>query len=121
MTFSFSGPSLASLGPSMLGAIFVGEVYSAVAGTNRQPIKILMVKEIADWAFYEVASAFSQNIPQNKAKIYAVTNLTVNIATLIVLRRLQLIGNMGTVIFSSFMAIEMICKQVDFPKYRADP
>jgi hypothetical protein len=120
MTCSFSGPSVGGLYSSLVGAMFVGVVYSSIAKTNRLPALILMKREVANWALYQFACGWTgKPSSQRRAKIYAATNLTVNIVTLMVLRRLQLIGQMGTAVFTSLMAIEMACQWVNFSHYRA--
>lgn len=117
MTFSFSGPAAYGLVPAVAGSLFLGYVYTNLAHTNDSPILILMGREIAGRFFYGIASNFASD-SRGEAKIYAATNLIVNIATLIVFRRLQLIGNIGTAVFAGLMAIEMACKWADFSKYR---
>lgn len=120
MTFSFSGPSAGGLYSSLMGAMLVGVVYSSIAKTNRLPALILMEREVANWALYQFACSWvGKPCPKKRARIYATTNLTVNLVTLIALRRLQLIGQMGTAFFASLMAIEMTCQWVNFSHYRA--
>ncbi len=118
MTFSFSGPTLQGLVGGFAGAICLGTVYSSIANTNKRPIDILVGKEIADFVLYHFFSAFVDDVPRARAKVYAVTNLTVNVATLVVFRRLQLIGQVGTAVFCSLMAIEMTFKYANFKKYQ---
>lgn len=120
MSFSFDGPS-PTLYQAIAGGMIVGALYSAIAKTSSLSIVIFAVRELADSMFYRLASIFFQpSNDRNKAKIYAATNLTVNVGTLLALRRLEFIGKLGTQIFLGIMAIEMTCKFADFSKYRVD-
>ncbi len=117
---SFSGPS-PDLYYAVAGGALIGGLYSAIVKTNGWPIAIFAIREVADYIFYALAK-IKMNPPSDRscAQLYAVTNLTVNVATLLVLRQMQLIGNIGTAIFASLMAIEVACKCADFSKYRID-
>lgn len=119
---SFSGPSHLHLPLAMAGSYMIGELYQAIAMTNTLPSLILVIREIADWIFYRLAiTLFRPFHDRCRAQIYAATNLTVNIATLGVFLRLQLIGKIGTQICIGIMTIEMVCKCLDFSKYRVHP
>jgi hypothetical protein len=127
MTYTFSGPSILGLYPTVFGALVVGGVCHAFADTANSSSKtsglfivILMVRETIDLFFYEIGCVFSQaSTSRKKAQVYAVTNLTVNMMTLFASRRVELIGNIGTAAFATLMAIEMACKWCDFSKYQA--
>jgi hypothetical protein len=120
MDFSFSGPSLIGLIPALAGAVCIGGVYCALTNTSALVVSVLIVREIADWAFYRLAAFFGKaQDGRSKAKVYAVTNLSVNLAALIALRYLELIANLGTLIFASLMVLELACKYADFTKYHA--
>lgn len=126
MNTSFSGPSLWGVPVSFAGALLVVEVYSSLAKMCAEPInkvlvlKVLTLRVIADHALYALTSSllsYAKNSEVN-AKIYAATNLLVNLTTLVALRHLQVIANRGTTIFAALIAVEMICKYHDFFKYR---
>jgi hypothetical protein len=121
MSFSFSGPS-PDLSYAMAGGAVVGVLYSTIiAKTNPWPIPIFVMRELADSLFYHLARiGLRPPNDRSAAQLYVITNLTANVATLLVLRQMELIGNIGTVVFASLMAIEMICKCADFSKYRID-
>lgn len=123
MAFTFSGPSCSGLYPAIFGGIVVGAVYSAIAKTNGLPILVFMVRELADCVFYKIAMTLGshKDNARRNAKIYAVTNLMINAATLIVLYRLQLIAVKGITIFAALMSIELACKVVDISKYHVRP
>ena len=122
MNFSFSGPSCARLPYSMGGAAFVGIVLDF--SIFKKDIKglflsALIVREVADLILYQLVSSLAKETPRIQAKVYTATNLTVNMITLMVLRRLHVIGTIGTLAFSSLIAIEMTCKIANFSHYRS--
>jgi hypothetical protein len=120
MTFSFSGPDPDIFWPAW-GGMMIGAAYSTIANTNQLPVVIFVIRELADWILYRLAIVLSnQPVDRTCAKIYAATNLTVNVATLCLLRQMNLIGQIGTRIFLGVMALEMMCKYADFSKYRVD-
>jgi hypothetical protein len=121
MSFSFSGPDPDIIW-SACGGMAIGAIYTAVAKTNQYPVVIFAAKELADWILYRLAFILSnQPVDRTCAKIYAATSLTVNVATLCLLRQMTLIGKVGTQIFLGAMALELACKCADFSKYRVDP
>jgi hypothetical protein len=129
MTYTFSGPSILGFYPPVtaFGAVVIGGLYHAFTDTadssNQKKglvVVILMVRETIDFLFYQIGCVFSRaSSSRKKAQVYAGTNLTVNIMTLFALRRLELIGNVGTAVFATLIAIEMACKWFDFSKYQA--
>ena len=116
-------PFLLRPSPFYPGWVVVGAVYSAIAKTNGLPILVFMVREIADCAFYKIAMTLGshRDNARRNAKIYAVTNLMINAATLMVLYRLQLIAIKGIAIFAALMSVELACKFFDLSKYRTWP
>jgi hypothetical protein len=121
MTFAFSGPS-PNLFLAINGGMLIGGLYSTIAKTNPLPILIFAIRELADYILYRLAEIISHaSDDRSRAKVYAVTNLTVNVATLLLLRQLDLIGRIGTQIFLGLMAIETACKYADFSLYRVNP
>lgn len=120
MTHSFSGPSLLGLIPSWAGAVLIGGVYSSIARINyERPIVILLNRATLDALAYNfLRYKFDETRPKNLAMMYAITNLTVNCATLIIFRMANLIGKIGTIFFIALMAIELTCKCLDLKYYR---
>ena len=120
MSYSFSGPSIAGLFPAVAGAALVGAVYQALGQTNSSPIYLLMIREAADFALYQFIASYVE-VPRSQAMLYAATNLTVNLATLALFRQKQLIGMAGTAVLIFLMGVELLCKTLDFGKYRDSP
>lgn len=120
MSYSFSGPSIAGLFPALAGAALVGAVYQSLAQTNSSPIYLLMIREVADFALYQFASNYV-DVPRSQAVLYAATNLLINLGTLALFRQKQLIGMVGTALLIFLMGVELLCKTLDFGKYRSSP
>lgn len=121
MSFSFEGPSTDIIFATW-GGMLLGGFYSDLAKTNQLPALIFATRELADWILFRSAVLLS-NSPCDRtcAKIYAFTNLTVNMGTLCLLRKMDLIGQIGTSIFLGLMALEMACKYADLSRYRVEP
>jgi hypothetical protein len=100
----------------MAGAFCIGTVYKVVVDVP-SPATILMCREAADFALYQLSTYFVES-SRGKAAIYAFTNLSIGFATLSVLRRKEIIGFLGTAFFLSLMGVEFFCKVSDFSKYR---
>ena len=98
----------------------VGAVYQSLAQTNSLPIYLLMIREVADFALYQFASTYV-DVPKSQAMLYAATNLMINLATLALFRQKQLIGMTGTALLIFLMGVELLCKTLDFGKYRSSP
>lgn len=113
----FSGPSWNNLLKSTIGAGIVGGIYDELSQTSGLTIFILVIREIADCIFYNLATLYATEA-ETKAKVYAFTNITVNVGTLWMMRRARLIANIGTAVFAALMAIELVFKWADFVKYR---
>ncbi len=113
----FSGPSWNNLLESTVGAGVVGGIYTELSQTNGLAVPILIMRELVDCVFYNLATLYATEA-ETKAKVYAFTNITVNLATLWIMRRARLIANIGTAVFAALMAVELACKWVDFAKYR---
>ena len=121
MTYSFSGPALSGLIPSVTGAILIGGLYSSIAQTNLEPISLLISRAVLDFFTYDWIRNMNPEVsPRTQAKIYAATNLTVNFGILIIFRQAQLIGALGAAFFLSLMGLELYCKCRNFSKYRAE-
>lgn len=120
MSYSFSGPTVAGLFPAVAGAALVGVVYQALAQTNSSPIYLLVIREVADFALYQFVSTYVE-VPRSQAMLYAATNLAVNLGTLALFRQKELIGMAGTAVLIFLMGVELLCKTLDFGKYRSSP
>lgn len=116
---NFSGPSWDGLiFHSIIGASIVGVMFDLIVKPNRSSIQIFQIREIADLVLYELVSFLYGTSEKKKAMIYSITNLTVNVGMMALMRRLQLISNIGSAVFASIIAIEMTCKWSDFSKYK---
>jgi hypothetical protein len=121
MTYSFSGPTLSGLVPSIGGAILIGGLYSSIAQTSLEPINLLFARAVLDFFTYDWIKNMNPEMgPRTQAKIYAVTNVTVNLGILIIFRQAQLIGAIGGAFFLSLMGLELYCKCLNFSKYRVE-
>lgn len=127
MDYTFKGPSMSiyQVGLSFLGAACVGGIYAIAKElpTERAalPFSFLVIRELADRVLYNFLSlGLKEDKNARKcAEIYALTNLSVNIVTLVAFYRNQLIGKIGVIVCSAFITFEMLCKVTDFPRYRA--
>ncbi|WP_068466805.1 hypothetical protein [Candidatus Protochlamydia phocaeensis] len=117
---SFSGPSLWELPfrpiVGFVGGCLYGVLFKVPIGLAASAFSI---RELADPIFFNIANAFVGDGGKKSARIYAITNLTVNVATLVLLYRWNLIGQIGLIAFSALMGLEMLCKWADFSKYNA--
>ena len=122
MTFSFSGPSLSTLPASLAGAFLVGNVLVSAADMDSAIVGCLVWRAAADFAIYHFFKDQNQiKSPKALAELYCFTNLTVNVATLQILRFVDVIGPLGTAVYVSFICIEFFTKCLNFSKFRDTP
>ncbi len=119
MTYSFSGPTITSLPISLGGAFLVGGVLTSTANMDSGIVGCSLWRAAADFAIYNFFKDRDQTeSPRTLAKLYAFTNLTVNVATLMILRSVEVIGPFGTAVYASMIGIELFTKFLNFSKYR---
>ena len=137
MTFPFSGPNFTGLFTTGIYSSFIGGsvglVMNEYAKYKKSPMseselsnlcggigRGLLYRGVADYFLYQLVCHYARaSHPRLQAKIYALTNLSVNIVTLIAFRRSHLIGSIATAIFAAIIVIEMVSKNHDFSKYRS--
>jgi hypothetical protein len=119
----FSGPNMPF--SAALTAGIMGGFYGVLTKTNPWcTASVFIMREGLNGLLYRIGLIlcdlewFYKN--RSRAKLYAVTNLSANIMTLVLLRRIKLIGEIGSRVFVGLMAVEMVCKCLDFPRYSND-
>lgn len=124
MTYSFTGPSLLDLAWRPIAGCIIGGYLGVVSQSSVALFGLAAaVHEIADILFYQIAHAFQ--VPQDggrrDAKLYMLTSLTSHILTAAFLYQSNLIGRLGLRIFSGLIAVDLLCKYTDLPKYKTIP